>query len=188
MEVPKAARTEQCQRSFILVVTMKLPLAIDLYCGLSEPKLLLRAQPAIKQLVTSGAKKPNHMALSVGDYLPCAVAFKLRSVSDFKNAILTARLAGSRQVRIPSAESAYDGVLERSARIIELSSVWPVEMESSALGARRLPCAFRRAVTSIRARRRDVKMRPTSKTISSGLGDVGLLKTPQSSCATLATK
>jgi len=45
-------------------------LAIDLFCGLFQAKLVFRADTAVKQFVTSWTKNPDHIALGIGDETP----------------------------------------------------------------------------------------------------------------------
>lgn len=90
------------------------PLAIDLFCGLFQPKFDLRANAAIKKFVACRAKNPDHVRLRVRNKPPSAVALMRRTVRDLKNACFSARLAGARHIRPSPRKSVKRYVFEIS--------------------------------------------------------------------------
>ena len=94
---------------------MSKPLAIDLFCGLSKPKFLLRAYPVIKKLVTRRAQYPDHVSLGVLCEPPRAVSIEFRAVRNLKNSILATCFACPRHVRIAPAQPIDRHVFEEFA-------------------------------------------------------------------------
>jgi hypothetical protein len=155
---------------------MTKPLAIDLYCGLGsvKTKLFLCADVPVKKFVACRAKYPDHMPLSVGDDLPCAIPLELGLVRDLQNSVLTARLAGARKVWVFSAKPPQHGISERPSRIIDLLNVRLAPMEFAPLFARGFAGAVFRAVAAVGARRCDVEVPAASTAIPPRLRDIGL--------------
>lgn len=165
---------------------MARPLAIDLFCGLPKTELLLRTNPAIKEFVAGRAENPDHVPLRVGDDFPRAIPLVLWLVGHLQNATFAAGFARRWQVRILSAQSSENSVSERAARVVYFLDVGLASVKGPALFARRFSRAIRRAVSSVRVGRRDVKMAATAEAVASLLRYIRLFTASSASDASLA--
>jgi hypothetical protein len=142
------------------------PLAIDLFCGLSQPEFFLRANVTIKKLVAGRTQNPDHVRLRVGDEPPCALTPMRRSMGYLKNASLAAGLAGARHFWPSSREPIKRHVFEFPRLFVERSSLL-------VFASRPLPTQFTRrrvgalhgAVSLVRVWQNDRKMPATSSAV-----------------------
>ncbi len=81
------------------------PLAIDLFCGLVEPKFGLSADAAIEELVACRAENPDHVWLHVRDRTPRPISLVLRLMGEFHNAVFPTRFARLRDFWEPSSHT-----------------------------------------------------------------------------------
>ena len=166
---------------------MSEPLAIDICCGLGEPKLGDGANVPIEQLVARRAKHPEHVPLSVADQRPCAVSSKLRLMCDLKDTCLSAAFAGGRDIRVSPFHPVEFGIPVRAARIVAQLARRIAASPYPAQFARCLARTVGGTISLIGARRRDVKVFAAARAILSCGGDVGLLASPATARATRTT-
>ena len=160
------------------------PIAIDLFCGLFQTKFINGADAPIKQFVTRWTKNPDHMWLSVRNEPPSPVAFVRWTVGYFKDAILTARLAGARHVRPSSSKSIECNILEVSILFVG----WPTFLVLSccplaAKISRSFVCAFDRTIALIGAWWFDGEMLPAPPAILAFFRDSLMFVATDSSCS-----
>lgn len=163
------------------------PLAIDLFCGLSEPQLLGAAYAAVEQFVARWAKDPHHVTLRVGRQPPSAVALELRFVRDLQNALLSARFARLRHLWIAPRQTIERRVFARTLRLV-LGAPLRVfaPRPDLAKAPRRRRCAICRAVPSIAARRHDFKVGAAPQAFAAALSRSLVLlasHAPRATCA-----
>lgn len=153
--------------------------ALDLFCGLFEPKFRLRTDTAIKKFVTGGTEYPDHVALRVRHCFPCAIALVLRLVGDLKDAGLPTCFAGCRDIGMAAFQSVDNSVAEffLSGRTISFFFLGISTHPSSDFFSCRLPGALGTTIPLIRSWRSDVKMRSAPWAVCTLFRDVGLFKT-----------
>ena len=154
------------------------PLAIDLFCGSLQAKFFLRANVAIKELMTGRAENPDHMSLCVGNEFPRAVSLELRFVGDLKDSVLAGSVEGCREVRASAPETPKDGILKRAPGIVYLAHARMAARKLSSVGSRRLFGALSGTVPRVRAGWRDLEMCSAGKAFSSRLNNIHLLPAP----------
>jgi hypothetical protein len=162
-----------------------MPLAIDLFCGLSQSQFFSRANSTIKQLVAGRTQNPDHVPLSVSNHFPCTISLVLWLMRNLKNAALSARFAGIREVRIFPSKAPKNGILEWPSQIIYFLDMRFASMKCTSLFARCLACAVGRAIPLIRIGRHDVEMRFATETVATRLCDIGLFAASASARASL---
>jgi hypothetical protein len=163
------------------------PLAIDLCCGLDEPKFGHGANVPIEQLVARRAEHPKHVPLGIADKRPCAVSGELRPMCNLEDTCLSAAFAGGRDIRVSPFHPVELGVPIRAARIVAQLTRRISASPYSAQLARCLARTIGGTISLIGARRRDVKVFAAARAILSGGRDVGLLASPATASATRAT-
>lgn len=125
------------------------PLAIDLYCGLSQAKFGLSAYTAIKELVACRAEYPDHVPLAVFHHAPCALSFKAGAVRNLYNSVFAASFALSRKVRIFSLKALKTAVLIRSHGIVDFLDIRLSFMKGPALRPRNFASALLGAISLV---------------------------------------
>lgn len=165
---------------------MEQPLAIDLCCGLFQAEFGRGADAAVEQLVASRAQDPKHLAQGVRDYAPGAIPLELRTVGNFKDSSLSARLAGGRQIGILPPQPPQYGIFKRTARIVDFLEMRLAAVKRSTLLPRRFSGANIRAVAAVCIRRRYVEMRAASQAIAACLRHIGLFAAPSAPGSRLA--
>lgn len=146
---------------------MDKPLAIDLFCGLSQPKFCRCANAAIKELVTCRAENPNHMWLCVGYQAPSPVAFMRWLVCDLKDTVLAARLARTWHLWPSFCETIERQVFEIALLLVERSAL--LVFSRRPYSAQLTACFVRAgsgAIAPVRAWRNNIKMRPAFRAIT----------------------
>lgn len=150
--------------------TMNRLLAIDLFCGLRQTKLLFCADAAIKQLVAGRAQNPDHVPLSVGGEPPCPVASELGFVRYLKNAAFSASLAGVWHLRVAAFQSVQcrvfkitSGLILRPALRVFSARPYPAQLASS------FDCTISRAIPAVAVRWGNVKVRAAPEAIAAPL-------------------
>ena len=167
----------------------KMPLAIDLFCGLEKvvpkPKLLRRAYAAIKEGMAGRAQYPNHIWLHHRHRWPYSVTRVFRLVCHIQDAPLCAAFAGVRNIRKFPAQPSH---LRRSSDLVFLSMPYPHFLAVCWVAVKKIATtllctgarALKAAISLIGARRRDWKVIPAPLAVGPRLGDIGLFQPAQS--------
>ena len=143
------------------------PLAIDLFCGLFQAEFILRADSSVKKFVASRTEDPNHVRLRVRCHPPRSIAFELWFVRYFKNAILSAGLAGTRHARPPAREPIKCNVFIRPLLLVCRASLFVFARRPyPAMLASRLSGAVHRTISLVCVWRHDFKMPSTPSAIA----------------------
>lgn len=166
------------------------PLCIDLFCGLGllvEPELFRRADAFVEQLVTGGAKNPDHVRAAVLHFPTLAIASEFRTVREFNNSAFTAGLASAWNFRVTATESNNQAsVFEFPTRIVNLLHSWVFAVKRAALFTTGLLSTLTGAVAAVCGRRRYVEMPSAYPAVSTRFGDIGLFMASDSSYPRLA--
>lgn len=142
------------------------PLAIDLFCGLFQPQVLLATDVTVEQLVACGTKNPKHVPLCVGSQAPCAVALKFGTVSNLHDARFAARLARRWHVRKFGQQAIKFGVFARPSRIVNFLNAGFAPMEEALALARRFHGTFFRAIPLVCIRQNDFEVGAARSAVS----------------------
>lgn len=146
---------------------MTRPLAIDLFCGLFQSKLALRAYSAIEKLVACWAQNPNHMRLSIPCKPPSSISLEFRSVSNFKNSIFTAGFAGVWHIWVSFFQSVESVIGELALRLVGMSPLFVLppspDFSQIAGGSCRALCG---AISCVGIWRLDRKVRSTTAAVA----------------------
>lgn len=165
------------------------PLAIDLFCGLFQAKILLGAYTPVKQLMARWTQYPNHVPLGIASQSPCAVALKFWSMCDFKNTIFAARFTCLWHCWISAFKAIERYILKLSRCLIGWSAdlILPSIPDLS-----KLSCRFNGtligAISLVTIRLYNIKMITTPYTISADQGDIRLFSSSYAPDLTLASE
>lgn len=166
----------------------KKPLAIDLFCGLYEAKFLSRANAAIEELVAGRAQNPDHVPLGIGDDAPSAVSLKFWLVGNLKYPRLATAFTCCWKVWIAPSEPTDHGVFEGPSRVVDFPEARLAPHEISPLPARRFARAVFRAISAVRAGRRNLEVLAALKAVSALLRHVALFQATATPGAGLARR
>lgn len=162
------------------------PLAIDLFCGLSQPEFIGSAYLFVDKLVARWAKNPDHVPLAIRHDPPSAVAFMAGPVRYLQNPAFSACLARLRDVRVFSAQPLKRSIFVWAPRIVDFLEVWFPFVERSAL----LFCcnspALSRAISLVAVWPFDRETVSADRTVAAGFRDIGLFAAPKPPSAALA--
>lgn len=161
-------------------------IAIDLFCGLFQAKLLWRGDAFVQNFMACRAQNPNHMALAIGHQAPTPFPFVARAVCHLDNATFSACFARAREVGVFSSESSGYSVLIWTARVVDFLNFWILAMKGAALNFCRLSSAYIRAIALVAVRRRNVEVLSADAAIAPQLSDVRLFAPTKPSLAGLA--
>lgn len=163
------------------------PLAIDLFCGLSEPELCWGANMLVDKFVTRRTKNPDHVALAIRHEAPCAIAFEPGLMCDFNYSVFTTCFARRWKIWIAPLQSFQSNISIGTPGIIFTLLAWFLLMK-------RLPLCFSgtrgaclRAIALVTVRRLNAEVRAADTAITTILRNIGLFATAQSSSAALAS-
>lgn len=163
-------------------------LAIDLFCGLDQPQIFLRANSAIKKLVARRAENPYHMSLAVGHEAPRTIPFEPGPMRYLNHSGLSARLASQRHIGIATLHPLQPNVSVWSSGVIFSLFLRIFAVKGFALRFCGRCGADLRAIALVAVRRLNVKMRTADTAISTVFRDVGLFAASATPCAALARK
>lgn len=142
------------------------PLCIDLFCGLSQAQLSLRANSSVKEFMTCRTKNPDHMALTIF-HLPMSVhAPKLWPVRDLDNSSFSARFASSWKAGILPIYALCESSTTRSSGIVDRLYRWLAAVKLPSLPFSGFLRAAFGAVPAIRIGCRDSKVLPAYFAVS----------------------
>jgi hypothetical protein len=94
------------------------PLAIDLFCGLFQSKLIFRAYPTVKKLMASRAQNPNHIGFGILREAPRAISLKFGTMRNFEDSMFSTRFTGLRHIWISFFQSVERIIFELTLRFI----------------------------------------------------------------------
>lgn len=146
------------------------PICYDGYCGLDlgQSQFLLGANALVEKFVACRAQNPNHVGLSILNLAARAFTLILGPVGKLDHARFSARLAGLRNIGIPSTQTDHHSrILEFSAAVVDLLNFRLLLVKSTALTPSGLLRAKVRAVPTITRRGDNIKVIPTDRTFAS---------------------
>jgi len=156
-----------------------MPLAIDLFCGLFQPKFFWSGDSLVQHLVACRAKNPNHVPLAVRHQAPSALTLKSWAVGYLDNTAFPASLACTREIWIFAPKARCNRIPVWAARIVNLLNAWVFSVKRTTLDLCRFCGAAIGAVSLIAVRLHDVEMFSANTAITPSLCDVGLLSPTQ---------
>ena len=163
------------------------PLAIDLFCGLTEVQLFRRTDSAVQQFMAGRTQNPDHVRFGVFHFSPCSVSAVFRSMCQFNNSTFPTGLTSGRQIGEFSAQSNnHTGILEFPSGIVGFLYSRILTMKRAPLFLRRLATAVVGTIAPIAIRGNNIKVLTAYAAVSSCAGDVALFTPPKSACPRLA--
>ena len=152
-----------------------MPLAIDLFCGLAQPKLGWSAYSLVNQFVACGAENPNHVSLAVRHKPPRPVPLMSWFMGYLKHAPLWACFAGLWKVWILPPQTFHRAVPVGTARIVDLLNVRLSLMIGAPMILGGRSGAYRRTISAIAGWWRYLEVIATYRAISPSRCHIRLL-------------